>query len=163
VRRVAGEAGTVHEVHPLSLPRAANPRESPLVTAVLDLAALHPHLIRLSRHPAGEWTAGVWRDGEFVPTGRVHGAPIGWSDVSGFVPKGMPKRSGCHIAGEAKRDQYALATPEQIDHLTAVVEAGGIGILFWDVVQFWAEYLDAVGMCERGGLIVPVRKRAVRS
>ena len=101
----------------------------------------------LARTPAGEWSACRWNraTGLWVPTGRIRGAPAGWSDYTGFVPRGVPKRAGAFIAIECKGDDGRLE-PDQVAFLTRVVESGGIGIegRAWDQIE--AEYLDAIGL-----------------
>jgi hypothetical protein len=146
--------------------RIPGPREGVLKSAILRWADLHPRLIRLARTPAGSWNIpgrpqagdGVEPDRSDDPTSRstgrrprrsgywLVGAPEGWPDLTGFVPAGLPKRSGCAVLVECKRSKAHRPTPAQVEHLTAVVEAGGVGILAWAVDQFIAEYLDAVGI-----------------
>lgn len=143
-------------------------KESTLVSAILTLANMHRDLIRLQRHPAGEWSVGRFRNGEMTPAGWMRGAEEGWPDLSGFVPAGMPKRSGKAVLIECKAatsaiEAFKLTTQAQRVNLGCIVASGGIGILAWDVAQFWSEYLDAVGMEERGGLIVPIRKKSGRN
>jgi hypothetical protein len=138
------------------------PPEVALVDAVRELAALYPHLIRLVRTPSGT-VGGRTIRGAFVRTESSTSAPEGWPDLTGWVPQGLPRRSGKGILVECKRarslaEANGLLTPEQRTNLLDLIAAGGVGILAWDAAQFWAEYLDAVGMVERGGLIVPVRK-----
>lgn len=140
------------------------PEEAALVAACLELAAYHPHLIRLIRTPAGT-VGGRTIRGQFVRTEREASAEEGWPDMTGFVPQGLPRRSGKGILVECKRarslvEADRLLTSRQRANLIDVIAAGGIGILAWDAAQFWAEYLEAVGMEERGGIIVPIRKLA---
>lgn len=154
----------------LQLWRGASPLESALKRAIVQWAELHPRLIRLARTPAGCWR--VWGPGSpepgeegasgvlpglealraFQEAGKrrrpywLKGAPEGWPDLSGFVPAGLPQRSGCAVLVEVKRDRRQKPTPAQAENLSAVVEAGGVGILAWALDQFIAEYLEAVGL-----------------
>lgn len=155
----------------LQLWRGASPLEAALKRAILQWADLHPRLIRLARTPAGQWLVGDDRrpeeaslrlaglpgfeeQAEAEPRPSRHararywlkGAPTGWPDLTGFVPAGLPKRSGCAVLVEVKRDRSCRPSPAQVEHLSAVVEAGGVGILAWALDQFVAEYREAVGL-----------------
>lgn len=131
--------------------RIPAPKESPLVTAIRNATPLikwgERQVFSLARTPAGEWlSAKRGRGGALFPTGYVYGAPKGWWDFTGFVPPGMPERSGQVVCVECKRGNENL-TDEQNDFGARVIEAGGVAIVAridWDV--FLDEYLDAIGL-----------------
>jgi hypothetical protein len=114
----------------------------------------YPGLIRLVRTPCGSFSGH-----------KAKAAEAGWPDWTGFVPAGMPKRSGCAVLVECKaansaEEAYEMATPEQRANLAAIVKAGGIGILAYRGSQFWGEYLDAIGLRDVNGDVVAQRKKA---
>jgi hypothetical protein len=145
--------------HALHLPngqttmwRVPAPRESPLVTAILawsSTAKWNGQLVLedLARSPAGAWLSARTReDGALFPTGWVRGAPKGWPDLTGWVPAGMPERSGRVVGIEVKRDEHEKPTPEQVARLTRIYRAGGIAIVTWSIDDFEAAYLGCVGL-----------------
>lgn len=127
--------------------RVPPPRESEIVTAILDHAAVALRdLVVLDRAPAGEWLSAIRRGGNLVPTGYIHGHRRGHPDMSGYVVGTICDRRGAALYVEAKRDDSEPLRPEQREFLERAAAAGAVCILARSVEEFEGDLFRLCGI-----------------